>query len=293
MITTATEDITISSNSSNNSTNSSSSSSHDNNTQPNGLTTTQKTLVKAWWKKVTATNKLENKPVTTQDKTVFGLPLSQSIQYAYSTISYHDDITNTPCMAVIPTIVAKCGSYLKEQGLTVEGIFRLSGSSKRIGQLQSLFDTPEHQYGVYLGWDGFNVHDAANVMRRFLNHLPEPVIPLLYHQQFKTTMETDFTSIDAKIQAFQNLIDQMPLVHQFLLLYLLDLLSLFALTSHLTRMDIPCLASVFAPGILSHPDDALNPSGYKESQLVLEYLIENQNRFRMPSSRIPFVKSGT
>lgn len=60
-------------------------------------------------------------------------------------------------------------------------------------------------------------------------------------------IETEFVSTDVKIQAFQNLIDQLPLVHQFLLLYLLDLLSLFALTSHFTRMDIPCLASVFAP----------------------------------------------
>ncbi|KAI8334761.1 Rho GTPase activation protein [Chlamydoabsidia padenii] len=205
--------------------------------QPAGLTTPQKTLVKAWWKKVIATTKVENKLVASSDKSVFGLPLTQSIQYAYSTISYYDETNNAPCLAIIPTIIAKCGSYLKEQGLEVEGIFRLSGSAKRIGQLQALFDTPETQYGVYLGWDDYNVHDAANVMRRFLNHLPEPVIPLNNYQLFKTTM-----------------------------------------------------ASVFAPGILSHPDDALNPSGYKESQLVLEYLIEHQDKFRMPSSRIPFVK---
>ncbi|CAO3600889.1 unnamed protein product [Absidia cylindrospora] len=228
---------------------------------------------------------------TAADKSVFGLPLLQSIQYAYSTITYHDNVTNTPCMAIIPTIIAKCGSYLKEEGLEIEGIFRLSGSSKRIGQLQALFDTPDTQYGVYLAWDDYNVHDVANVMRRFLNHLPEPVIPLNHHQVFRSTLETDFDSTDAKIQAFQNLINQIPLVNQFLLLYLLDLLSLFSMTKHLTRMDISSLASVFAPGILSHPDDALNPLGYKESQLVVEYLIEHQDKFSMPRSRIPYVKS--
>lgn len=70
----------------------------------------------------------------------------------------------------------------------MEGIFRLSGSAKRIGQLQAQFDTPETQYGVYLGWDDYNVHDVANVMRRFLNHLPEPVVPLSHYQVFKSTM---------------------------------------------------------------------------------------------------------
>ncbi|ORZ18797.1 Rho GTPase activation protein [Absidia repens] len=279
MGTISTEDMSISSNS------------NSNTTQTSGLTAPQKTLIKAWWKKVIATVKVDNKLSLSADKTVFGLPLLHSIQYAHTTISYRDEITNTPCMAVIPTIIAKCGSYLKEKGLQIEGIFRLSGNSKRIGHLQSLFDTSDTQYGVYLNWDNYNIHDVANVMRRFLNYLPEPVIPLNYYQLFKATMETEFVSADVKTQAFQSLIDKMPLAHQFLLLYLLDLLSIFTLTSHLTRMDISCLASVFAPGILSHPDDALNPSSYKQSQPVLEFLIKHQHKFRMPSSGIPFVKS--
>ncbi|CAO3640532.1 unnamed protein product [Cunninghamella blakesleeana] len=250
---------------------------------------TQKQLVKAWWKKVTATQ-LKTDKLVFPVKGVFGIPLVHSIQYAYTTITFVDEELGSPCIAVIPTIIAKCGSYLKENGLTVEGIFRLSGSSKRISQLQALFDTPETHYGVHLTWEGFNVHDVSNVMRRFLNHLPEPVIPLKHHSLFKKTMGMDSTS-EEKIQAFQKLIDQIPLANQFLLLYLLDLLNLFSLTSHITRMDIPCLASLFAPGILSHPDDDLNPSGYKESQFILEFLLEHQEKFKMPKKKYPFIKS--
>lgn len=40
-------------------------------------------------------------------------------------------------------------------------------------------------------------------------------------------------------------------------------------------------------GVLSHPDDELNPAGYKESQRVLEFLIEHQQRFAVPRSCIP------
>ena len=74
-------------------------------------------------------------------------------------------------------------------GLLVEGIFRMSGSAKRIGMLQQIFDS-DHDFGAKFDWSsgGYTVHDAANVMRRFLNHLPEPVITLDYYRPFKDTM---------------------------------------------------------------------------------------------------------
>jgi hypothetical protein len=44
-------------------------------------------------------------------------------------------------ISVIPVVVAKCGLYLKEHGTEVEGAFRISGSAKRMRELQTLFDT--------------------------------------------------------------------------------------------------------------------------------------------------------
>ncbi|ORZ02355.1 Rho GTPase activation protein [Syncephalastrum racemosum] len=251
------------------------------------LSPAQKTLIRAWWKKVTVANpnKQGNDDLRDRAKNVFGLPLSESIKYAHSSISYQDERNGQRCYGVIPTIVAKCGSFLKEEGLLVEGIFRMSGSAKRIGMLQQIFDS-DHDFGAKFDWSsgGYTVHDAANVMRRFLNHLPEPVITLDYYRPFKDTMQEEFPTIDAKIDAFQNLIECLPLVHQYLLLYIMDLLGLFAMTSDTTRMDIPALAAVFAPGVLSHPDDELNPVGYKESQRVLEFLIQHQDKFSVPRS---------
>lgn len=71
--------------------------------------------------------------------------------------------------------------------LSTEGIFRLSGNVKRIAMLQTIFDTP-NDYGLQLNWHGYTVHDASNVMRRFLNYLPEPVITLTYQPLFKATL---------------------------------------------------------------------------------------------------------
>lgn len=64
---------------------------------------------------------------------------------------------------------------------------------------------------------------------------------------FISHLDDDFPSLDAKIQAFQNLILSLPLVHQYLLLYIMDMLGLFSMTKDKTRMDVSALAAVFAP----------------------------------------------
>lgn len=50
-----------------------------------------------------------------------------------------------------------------------------------------------------------------------------------------------------KISAIQNVITKLPTAHQYLLLYLLDLLSVFATAAEYTKMDVACLSAVFAP----------------------------------------------
>lgn len=78
--------------------------------------------------------------------------------------------------------------------LNVEGIFRLSGSAKRVNSLEHIFESAEDQWGATLHWDGYTVHDAANIMRRFLNFLPNPVITHQYYQAFRDVM-SKFDSI--------------------------------------------------------------------------------------------------
>lgn len=62
-----------------------------------------------------------------------------------------------------------------------EGIFRVSGSNKRINELQAIFDTGP-RFGKDLDWEGYTVHDAASVLRRFLNLMPVRLVPLFHIQ---------------------------------------------------------------------------------------------------------------
>lgn len=61
------------------------------------------------------------------------------------------------------------------------------------------------------------------------------------------TIVAEFPNLDQKIQAIQGVIECLPIAHQYLLLYLLDMLGMFVTVQEYTRMDTTCLASVFAP----------------------------------------------
>ncbi|KXN93340.1 GTPase-activating protein SAC7 [Leucoagaricus sp. SymC.cos] len=73
----------------------------------------------------------------------------------------------------------------------------------------------------------------------------------------------------------------MSQAHQYLLLYVLDLLSVFARKSDKNLMTAQNLAVIFRPGILSHPSHEMAPQEHALSQRVLEFLIASQDWFML------------
>ena len=176
----------------------------------------------------------------------------------------------------------------------VEGIFRLSGSAKRIKELQAIFDSPE-RYGKGLDWTGYTVHDAANILRRYLNQLPQPIVPLDFYEKFRDPlrghqtqavgdMEAQAQSVgdfdhDKAIVTYQRLITELPPLNRQLMLYILDLLAVFASKSDINLMTSANLAAIFQPGLLSHPTHDMSPQDYRLSQDVVIFLVDNQDSF--------------
>ncbi|KAK5746833.1 GTPase activating protein (GAP) for Rho1p [Elasticomyces elasticus] len=253
----------------------------------------QKRDLASWWK----TFKRGDKKAQEQQHApqgIFGVPLGYSIRYANVAISLYNDEGQSYIYGYVPIVVAKCGVYLKEKATDVEGIFRLAGSEKRIKELKVAFDSPD-RYGKGLDWTGYTVHDAANILRRYFNQLPEPIIPLEFYDRFRDPLrnhqaqavgisEAQSPSVghfdhEGAIRAFQILITELPPLNRQLLLYILDLLAVFASKSDLNKMTTANLAAIFQPGILSHPQHDMAPQEYRLSQDILIFLIENQDSF--------------
>ncbi|QUC22298.1 uncharacterized protein UV8b_06539 [Ustilaginoidea virens] len=249
--------------------------------------------LKSWWKGFKLPSKQHDPLAESRAPGIFGVPLRQSITYANVAISLIDENGQSYIYGYVPIVVAKCGVFLKEKATGVEGIFRLSGSEKRIKELKQVFDSPD-RYGKGLVWDGYTVHDAANVLRRYLNDLPEPVVPLALYEQFRDPLRgatkqplgdadgpqfVENFDEQAAIIKYQQLITELPPLNRQLLLYILDLLAVFAAKSDENRMNPQNLAAIFQPGMLSHPNHAMAPEEYRLNQCVLIFLIENQDHF--------------
>ncbi|EZF29652.1 rho-GTPase-activating protein [Trichophyton mentagrophytes] len=249
----------------------------------------------SWWRQFKRSTKKDAVLAPQAPSGIFGIPLNVSIKYANVAISLTGDDGKSFIYGYVPIVVAKCGVFLKEKATDVEGIFRLSGSAKRIKDLQEIFNSPD-RFGKGLDWTGYTVHDAANILRRYLNQLPEPIVPLEFYERFREPLrhrqgrpdgEEAAIQVDqehgfdrkAAVIAYQQLIKELPPLNRQLLLYILDLLTVFASKSDLNRMTAANLAAIFQPGMLSHPSHDMSPQDYKLSQDVLVFLIENQDNF--------------
>jgi len=246
--------------------------------------------LKAWWNQFTAAQKFKKGPESQQEPerepepahTVFGVPLKESLRYASVQISTANPKGEMYTWGNIPVVIAKCGLYLKENATEIAGTFRISGSSRRMRDLQALFEAPP-RYGKSIDWkkERFTTHDVASVFGRYLTSMPEPVIPHNLYYRFREVRAKKPYNQDAVIATYRQLIRSMPPPNQYLLLYVLDLLSVFARRSEQNLMTAANLAVVFQPGLLSHPDHALSPDDHRLSQQVLEFLIEHQDWFML------------
>lgn len=164
-------------------------------------------------------------------------------------------------------------------------MFRINGSEKRMKELRQQFDTPP-QYGKDIDWAGYNVHDAASLLRRFLNLMPEPIIPFDRFAEFREVLARPDVNVEAAIGAYRSLITSCPPATQYLLLYILDLLAVFERMSDVNRMSAGNLAIIFQPGMLSHPT-VRSKEEHQFAVRVVEFLITHQDHFVLALSAPP------
>lgn len=205
--------------------------------------------------------------------------------------------------------MATCGSYLKEHGLSsaitpfdfpinndlgtsVKGVFRLSGSESRIRELYEIFDCPPYGRGFNL--TGYDCYEVAHLLRRYLLQLPESVIPHRSYKKFcKPFCNHGATSRwiwclpagqfdnERAIRVYQKLIGQLDRWSRALVLYLLDLLAVFASKASENRMTAPNLSKILQPCFISHPRYRMNTRKWEVNRQVMTFLIENQEHFRI------------
>lgn len=133
-----------------------------------------------------------------------------------------------------------------------------------------------------MDWSGFTVHDAASIFIRYLSQLPESIIPPAFYEKFQAPLRSA-SNDESSVQTYKNLVLELPRLNSQLLLYILDILAVFAEKSEINKMSIRRLAIIFQPVVLSPVNDdeenIEDPTYRSLSQRVLEFLIANQDDF--------------
>ncbi|KAJ3549850.1 hypothetical protein NM208_g282 [Fusarium decemcellulare] len=213
---------------------------------------------------------------------VFGVPLRESIIYANVAISRFDEAGNPHIYGYTPIAVAKAGVFLKEKATQVEDIFAAPGHPVRMSKLQQIFDSAPQRYGKGLDWEGCTVHDAAGIFLRYLKSLPEPIIPYSCYEQFVEELvpfaDRELTTEESAevLEVATKLVKDLPPLNRQLLLYVLDIVGVFAYWSEHNKMTDVRLISVFQPSIISGPPDKMDAEAHHMTASVAKLLVENE-----------------
>ncbi|WFC99489.1 GTPase activating protein (GAP) for Rho1p [Malassezia yamatoensis] len=242
------------------------------------------TGLRSWWSSF-ARAPVSREERTAEDGSLFGAPLHQALKQSSVAISLVNENGEQYVWGYVPAIVAKIGLYLKQNATDIEGIFRINGSEKRMKELRQQFNTPP-DYGKGINWDGYNVHDAATLLRRFLNSMPEPIIPIDRFQEFSHVFLKSNISEEDAVSKYRSLITSCPPATQYLLLYILDLLAVFDRASDVNKMNAKNLAILFQPGMLMHPS-IKSKDDHQAAVHIVQFLIDHQDRFVLALSDRP------
>lgn len=168
----------------------------------------------------------------------------------------------------------------------VQGIFKVSGSAKRMRELQTIFDSPP-RYGKGLDWTGYTVHDAASLLLRYLIQLPESLVPtafykraLCVHVNIPVAEADKGIDIEAAKLALLSIFRDLSLRSRSVLMYILDLLAVFGSKEELNGTNSVILASIFKSCILANPTvEDTDPIAYAKSKDIVAFMIENSDFF--------------
>uniref|UniRef100_A0A674K3U2 Rho GTPase activating protein 22 n=1 Tax=Terrapene triunguis TaxID=2587831 RepID=A0A674K3U2_9SAUR len=164
---------------------------------------------------------------------IFGQRLEDTVQYE-----------RKYGLRLAPLLVEQCVDFIRERGLTEEGLFRMPGQANLVKDLQDSFDCGEKP----LFDSNTDVHTVASLLKLYLRELPEPVIPFAKYEDFLSCGQ--LLSKDKGEVSLAKQVKTLPQANYNLLKYICKFLDEVQSHSSVNKMSVQNLATVFGPNIL-------------------------------------------
>ncbi|XP_074784630.1 rho GTPase-activating protein 25 isoform X2 [Athene noctua] len=184
----------------------------------------------------------------------------------------------------VPILVQKCAEFIREHGVSEEGIFRLPGQDNLVKQLRDAFDAGERP-----SFDrDTDVHTVASLFKLYLRELPEPVVPWMQYEDFLLCGQ----ALDAdERKGHQDLLKQLSLLprdNYNLLSYICRFLHEIQLNSSVNKMSVDNLATVIGVNLIRPKieDPAIIMRGTPQIQKVMTVMISDHEDLFPPSKDV-------
>ncbi|XP_028250349.1 rho GTPase-activating protein 8-like [Parambassis ranga] len=170
--------------------------------------------------------------------------------------------------AVIPPVMSQTITYLREQGLRTEGLFRRSARVQLIKDVQKLYNL-----GKSVNYEEFgDVHVAAVILKTFLRELPEPLLTFRVYSQVQELLSMESS---LWVSRCKQIIESLPEHNLTVTTYLLSFLHTVSQQSLINKMSASNLACVFGVNLLWPRHGSVSLSALTPINILTEVLIEH------------------
>uniref|UniRef100_A0A8C6SR73 Rho-GAP domain-containing protein n=1 Tax=Neogobius melanostomus TaxID=47308 RepID=A0A8C6SR73_9GOBI len=175
----------------------------------------------------------------------------------------------------IPLFIEKCVDYIEKNGLTTEGLYRVSGNKTDQDNIQKMFDQDHSIDFVALD---VAIYAAAGALKAFFADLPDPLIPYCLHPELVESAKiVDYME---RLLVLREIVKKFHPVNYNVFKYIITHLNRVSQHSKTTLMTADNLSICFWPTLM-RPDfenkDTLSTT--KLNQAVVECFILQSDYF--------------
>ncbi|KAJ4523380.1 Rho-type gtpase-activating protein [Exophiala dermatitidis] len=174
----------------------------------------------------------------------------------------------------VPSIVVRCIEEVEARGMDVEGIYRKSGANSQVQQVKEWFENPTKDFDI--SDPDFDIHAVTSGLKQYFRRLPVPLIT--YDVYDKLLETTTITEREARIDAMERALEELPRIHYETLTYLMQHLARVVQQEKVNLMTSMNIAVVFAPTIMRSENINRELSDTKTKNEAVMWMVEHSDR---------------
>ncbi|XP_063817823.1 protein FAM13C isoform X2 [Pseudophryne corroboree] len=171
----------------------------------------------------------------------------------------------------VPLVIKEAVEYLSTYGLEHKGLFRITGSQKKVLALKAMYDEGEK---VDLSQEG-DIDSVASLLKLFLKELPEGVIPETIQPAFISVYKEFSSHMDKCTEELKHLIEDLNSSHFIVLHYLCNFFIKVASYSDTNNMTLENISIVLGPSFFRVPFNGNVQAEQAVCNALLLYIMKN------------------